>query len=112
MTPIDGNRIRKGDLFGVAERRARILVVDDDPASRTLLLTVMRHAGLMNCTAVGTARETIEQFDRIRPDLVVVDLHLPDQHGIALVTELKSRISPEEYLPFLIVTGDDRHTAR
>ena len=112
MTSVDGNRIRRGEFFGVAERRARVLVVDDDRACGDLLIMLLQHAGLVNLFTVETAGAAIDQFDRIQPDLVVVDLHLPDQNGIAVITELRSRLGPDEYLPFLMVTGDDSEQAR
>jgi putative two-component system response regulator len=112
MTPVDGTRIRKGDLFGAAERRARILVVDDDPAIRAVLLFLLQRAGLLNLHSAASGTEAIAQFDRIQPDLVVVDLHLPDMNGIELLTELKLRIEADDYLPFVVITGDDSDQAR
>ena len=112
MTPVDGTKIRKGDLFGAAERRARILVVDDDPSIRAVLLFLMQRAGLLNLHSAATGNEAIAQFDRIQPDLVVVDLHLPDMSGIDVLKELKLRLEADDYLPFVVITGDDSDQAR
>ncbi|MGH7460254.1 MAG: HD domain-containing phosphohydrolase [Longimicrobiales bacterium] len=112
MTNRDGRRIRQGDLFGPAERDARILVVDDDAASCNTLLAIMRRAGFVNVQPVSTAREARRAFISAQPDLAVVDLHLPDGDGLNLLKELVSYVDSEDYLPFLVLTGDATGEAR
>jgi putative two-component system response regulator len=112
MNELDTRRIRKGELFGVAERRARIMIVDDDPSSRHILIVIMQRAGFINLLAVATAREARMVFDPFKPDLVVVDLHLSDGDGLALLHDLRSRLTTDDYLPFLVMTGDSTDSAR
>ncbi len=112
MNGLDSRRIRKGEMFGVAERRARIMIVDDDQSSSHILIVIMQRAGFTNLLAVSTAREARLTFDAFQPDLVVVDLHLPDGDGLALLHDLRARLTNDDYLPFLVLTGDSTETAR
>lgn len=112
MTNRDSRRIRQGDLFGAAERDACILVVDDDPASCNTLLQIMRRAGFVNVHPVSTAHEARRVFLTLLPDLAVVDLHLPDGDGLTLLQELARQVKSDDYLPFLVLTGDATQEAR
>ncbi|WP_455354221.1 response regulator [Streptomyces sp. SYSU K217416] len=69
----------------------RVLVVEDDPvAADAHRLYVDRVPGF---TAVGVARSRVEaarMLDRIPVDLLLLDLHLPDGHGLHLVRSLRA----------------------
>jgi putative two-component system response regulator len=106
MSHVDSRRIRQGDLFGVAARHARILIIDDDDASGNVLAAILRRAGFMDLFVVRTAEEARAAFSALEPDLVVVDLHLPDGDGLALLEHLQSQVAPDDYLPFVVITGD------
>jgi response regulator RpfG family c-di-GMP phosphodiesterase len=106
MSQLDSRRIRQGDMFGVAERHARILIIDDDTASGNVLVAIMRRAGFLDLVVVRTAEEARVAFGTFQPDLVVADMHLPDGDGLALLQHLQSRVPPDDYLPFVVLTGD------
>lgn len=79
----------------------RILVVDDDEG----LLILMAEALVAENYDVATARSAQaarEWLGRYRPDLMILDLKLPDGDGPALVANLQSGLTP---VPFVIVTG-------
>lgn len=67
---------------------ARILVVDDDPAILKAVNKGLSGAGF-DVTGVGTAGEVIPEYQRIHPDVVVLDLVLPDGDGIAVCAEIR-----------------------
>jgi CheY-like chemotaxis protein len=58
----------------------RILVVDDDQNTRMLSERVLTTAG-HEVQSVGTAKDAIQALDARRPDLVLLDLVMPDQDG-------------------------------
>jgi CheY-like chemotaxis protein len=58
----------------------KILVVDDEPAIRELLAAVLRDEGY-SVIAVGTGTQALEVLLRERPDLVVLDIMMPDIDG-------------------------------
>ncbi len=70
-----------------------ILVVDDEDAILSAVEAVLRHAGYTVCTA-ATPSTALQQFDHIRPDLVLLDIHLGDREpidGLDLLRELRVR---------------------
>ena len=80
---------------------ARILVVDDDEGLRLLMTDSLRAEGYAVETAAD-ARETLARLDRRPPDLLVLDLKLPDGGGPELIARLQ-RDRPA--VPFVVVTG-------
>ena len=64
----------------LTSRMSRILIVDDDPLLRKGLLVLLMTHGY-DVAVASTAAEAIDAFDRLRPDLIVLDLGLPDRDG-------------------------------
>ncbi|MEO5597292.1 MAG: response regulator transcription factor [Novosphingobium sp.] len=70
-------------------RQVTILVVDDEPAIRRLLHTSLARSGYRIVEA-GSARETITALQIDKPELVLLDLGLPDRDGLELIPVIKS----------------------
>ena len=84
-------------------RPYRVLVVDDEPESLRVMLEVMRDAGLEMASAV-TASAALRNAPRVRPDLILLDVMLPDGDGFALCRGLKAH--PETAaVPVIFLTG-------
>ena len=74
--------------------RKTILIVDDHPLVREgLIATLKPAAGYEVVGQAGSAREAIGLVKQLKPDLVLLDLALPDKSGIDLCLEIKD-ISP------------------
>jgi two-component system OmpR family response regulator len=69
---------------------ARLLVVDDEPSIRELLTASLRFAGFEVFPAADGA-EALKLADQLRPDLVVLDIMLPDLDGFAVTRKLRER---------------------
>lgn len=82
---------------------ARLLVVDDEPNIRDLLATSLRFAGFEVFTA-STGNEAIREATEHQPDLVVLDVMLPDMDGFTVTRRLRDR--GEQY-PILFLTARD-----
>ncbi|WP_370466519.1 response regulator [Streptacidiphilus sp. PB12-B1b] len=67
---------------------ASLLVVDDEPNIRELLSASLRFAGFRVSSAASGA-EAVTAVARDRPDLVVLDVMLPDMDGFAVVRRLR-----------------------
>jgi CheY-like chemotaxis protein len=83
--------------------RHRILIVDDDPDVTLFLSTVLRDNGY----ATEAARNGVEALDRIRsapPDLILLDLMMPQKSGISLLSDLGSEPDLDR-IPVIMVTG-------
>ena len=72
------------------QRKARILVVDDDPGLLRLL-TIRLRAENYDVEAVENGLQAIAAATRFRPDLVISDLRMDQLDGIGLLKELQSR---------------------
>ncbi|GAB2536002.1 response regulator transcription factor [Brachybacterium huguangmaarense] len=82
---------------------ARLLVVDDEPNIRDLLATSLRFAGFEVFTA-ATGNEAIREATENKPDLVVLDVMLPDMDGFTVTRRLRDR---GEHYPILFLTARD-----
>src|SRR5689334_17496704 len=72
--------------------KQRIFLVEDHPVTREGLAQLINYQDdLQVCGAAGTAARAVTGIETARPDLVVVDVSLPDGHGIELVKDLKAR---------------------
>ncbi|MDI3339146.1 MAG: response regulator [Sphaerobacter sp.] len=67
----------------------RILIVDDDPAIRTLLNELLREEGYTTFVA-GDGQTAIEQARQTHPHLILMDLMLPVLDGASAIRVLKS----------------------
>jgi DNA-binding response OmpR family regulator len=87
------------------------LVVEDDPAIRELVGFHLGRAGL-ETTLVATAAEARAALARLRPDVVVLDLMLPDGHGLDLCRELVGGGEPAARPAVVILTALDSEADR
>src|SRR5687767_1060339 len=81
----------------------RLLVVDDDPAVRRSLALALESEGL-KISAAGTAAEGLESFAAQAPDAVILDLFLPDRHGLEVLRDIRIR-DPEAAV--IVVTASE-----
>jgi putative two-component system response regulator len=80
-----------------------ILVVDDDPANCELLEDLLQASGFQVVVA-SDGRRSLDEFARIRPDLVLLDVQMPVMNGFEVCRSLKSR-SESRLVPVVLVTG-------
>jgi two-component system, OmpR family, response regulator len=82
----------------------RLLVVDDEATVRELLSAALRFAGF-EVTSAATAGEAVAAATAEPPDLVLLDVMLPDMDGFEVVRRLRERRAP---VPVLFLTARDR----
>lgn len=71
--------------------RKNIVIVDDHPTTREGLRAVInREPDLMVCGEAGNARQAMEIVQKLAPDLVLMDITMPDKSGLELVKDLKA----------------------
>jgi CheY-like chemotaxis protein len=83
---------------------AHILVVEDDPANRTVATRLLQRAGHL-VTACEDGTEALEVLDLGGVDCVVCDLRMPGLSGQGLFEQVEERL-PEAATRFVFVTGD------
>ena len=81
----------------------KILVVDDDPASRELLQEFLVAEGLEVVTAPD-GRSSLAEFVRLKPDLVLLDVNMPFVDGFEVCRRIKSN-SETRLTPVVLVTA-------
>ena len=67
----------------------RILLVDDDDYLRSVLSSQLRHKGVMAFAEATRVSEAFEQIDTFKPDLILLDMELPDGNGFDICQRLR-----------------------
>lgn len=80
---------------------SRILVIDDEDSIRKLLQTVLTRKG-HNVWLAENGQKGIEVFERTRPLVTILDLHMPDVNGLEVLARLRT-IDP--HAGVIILTG-------
>jgi len=79
----------------------KILVIDDEQGIRNLLDTLLSRKGYDVVLADG-GRKGLELFRRERPDVVVLDLNMPEMGGVAVLQQIRT-LKPEQLV--IVLTG-------
>ena len=86
----------------------RLAMVDDSPLIRAGLRAVLEHSAEVTIVGeAGTAAEGLETIVRSKPDVVLLDLRLPDRPGLALCRDILRR-RPETRVLILTSSTDER----
>jgi two-component system response regulator MprA len=98
---------RKADAAGEPERRARILVVDDEPAVRESLTSSLVFEGY-EVVEASDGMAALEQVELQEPDLIVLDVLMPRMDGLTACRRLRAqgRVSPVLMLTARDMVGD------
>ena len=86
---------------------ARILVVDDERVNVVLLERILDQDGYRNVKSVTDPSEAVALFDQFEPDLVLLDLHLPDMPGQEVLRRLRAQARTAN-VPVVILSADAR----
>lgn len=89
-----------------ANPEAVILIVDDEPANVRLLQRMLAVAGYPNVHTTTSAADALALFVRLTPDIVLLDLHMPEMDGIELMRRFQAMLAPGDFLPMVMLTGD------
>ena len=90
----------------------RILTVDDHALLRegiAALLAAERNMGVVGAAANG--REALQQFRLLRPDIVLMDLQMPDMNGVDAITAIRAEF-PDARIIVLTTYSGDAHIIR
>lgn len=77
-------------LPDVEFKRLRVLLVEDDPITREMLLGFCTRANLpVDCTAMSSGMEALIDISSIKPDVLITDLNMPGINGFELLRTLR-----------------------
>lgn len=88
------------------ENQAEILIVDDAPENLNLLKSILEEKYTIKIAT--TAKEAIEKVKQHQPDLVLLDIRMPDVDGYELFRELKSMVKEDFPIIFLSALNDTK----
>ena len=86
--------------------KAKILIVDDEQANVRLLERILELIGATRVQSTTDSREALAHFIEFRPDLVLLDLHMPNVTGFDILEQLKEFSGGENPVPVLVLTAD------
>lgn len=82
-------------------RKARIFIVDDEPANLKLLDKLLRSQGYTELTLMHDPGEVLVRYAQARPDLILLDINMPNLDGYQIMSQLKALDDP--LLPPIVV---------
>lgn len=84
----------------------RILLVDDEPELRRMVANMLVAEGFTNVTQAADVHEALVAFRRVKPELALLDVMLPDGDGFTLCQYLRA-FDPDTPLPVIFLTAKD-----
>ncbi len=88
-----------------------ILLIDDDPGKVKIYKRVLKGAGFSNVTSITDPLKAEETYKKIKPDLILLDLKMPNLDGFGVMAALK-KVEIETYLPILVLTAQRDQSTR
>ncbi|MCE4312185.1 EAL domain-containing protein [Xanthomonas hortorum pv. vitians] len=95
---------REGDDNVAADAPYRVLIVEDDRSQALFAQSVLHGAG-MHAQVEMTAASVPQAIQDYHPDLILMDLHMPELDGIRLTTLIRQQPG-QQLLPIVFLTGD------
>ena len=89
IEPVSGTTLSGPSAENPQCRNATVLIVDDDYSNRVTLRIMLEKIYIINVAETG--ERAIEIFDRVHPDIVLLDITMPDKSGFEIFDELRSR---------------------
>lgn len=86
---------------------SKILIVDDEAADIRVLEWALRQAGFPNYRSVTDSTQARQVFLQFQPDLVLLDLYMPQLDGFGVLQQLRESVTTGEFLPVLMFTGQN-----
>jgi type IV pilus assembly protein PilB len=102
------NRVLSGDVDGAQANRGtktRVLVADDEPITRMLVKLLLERESYEVLEAAN-GKQAVEIATRERPDLMVIDLNMPEMDGYEAIGRLRRDITMAT-LPIMVLTSEE-----
>ena len=87
-------------------KQSRILVIDDDVSHSALLVNILNRVGFYAVKSIGDPMQIFEVVPSFNPELVIVDLLMPNLDGIQVIEQLTTLLPGDVFVPVIVLTGD------
>ena len=85
---------------------AKLLIIDDDPELRQTMKQILEHDDHFIVEAQD-GRQGVEQFENFSPDLIIVDIEMPNVDGLQAITQIKNSCPGQK---IIAISGIPRHS--
>jgi two-component system NarL family response regulator len=104
--------MRQAETAPVAARAASVLLVDDHALLRTGVANIINQEADLHVVAeAGNGLEALAAYDRHRPDVMLLDLRMPEMEGVEVVRRIRER-DPRARVIILTTYDTDEEIAR
>ena len=93
-------------MSGRQIEHSSLLIVDDQEANIRLLEMMLESAGYNDVRSVTDPRRVLTICAERSPDLILMDLHMPQLDGLTLIKLISEQLPNDVYLPILVLTAD------
>jgi DNA-binding NarL/FixJ family response regulator len=107
MRRVDGARVRGVSDPTAEPKRLRLMVVDDHPMWRDAVTRDLVEAGFEVVATAATGSEALARFPAVHPDVVVLDLQIPEPNGVAVTAQVL-RENPASRVLILSASGEQQ----
>lgn len=90
----------------VLKMRKTVLIVDDSPLIHTLLKKTLDKYNYSVLATATNGRDGVEQYKKLTPDIVFMDINMPIMDGLTAATQIKS-VNPDAKIIMLSAIGDE-----
>ena len=88
-------------------KRARIVVIEDEKIMSTFVLGSLRRLGILDLFAFESATIALKEIVKIKPDLIITDVHMQPMNGIEFVRNLRASASSQlSSTPVIFLSAD------
>jgi two-component system chemotaxis response regulator CheY len=77
-------------VFNMEPKPLRILIVDDSEITRRVVGTILRSRNWTICGEAENGRTGVEKFQKVKPDVVLLDLSMPDMTGLEAAQQMSA----------------------
>ncbi|MET0547180.1 MAG: response regulator, partial [Caulobacterales bacterium] len=87
-----------------------VLVADDHDYMRTIMIEVLRGAGVGRILSAGSGDEALELIERYEPDVLISDWAMDGMDGYELVRAIRASGRTNRDMPVIMMSGDTRRS--
>jgi CheY-like chemotaxis protein/nitrogen-specific signal transduction histidine kinase len=96
--------LKRPEHIPIIHSSRKVMVIEDNPMSQRLICNYLHEVGLRQIAVVAHAKDALRLARQLKPDLVFMDVHLPDQNGIETMQSLRAILKD---VPLIAMTGDE-----